>query len=326
MRAASLAVLVLLAVVGAWLLIANAARAPDWDAGGNPGLQLVARIDSSGDILRSGTVMPLRVRVVDQYFQPVMGATVRMTTDGGTVSPAEATTDVNGFARFTFTAVVTDAVEFHVKADASLGTAIHGRAQFSVVAIPVVAERPILSRPETVSAGIGAAILAALVGGTEFGKYGLSNLVFFPLYSRMKKEEVLDHFVRGQIYGYIAAHPGEHYNSLKDALKVTNGTLAHHLRTLEIQGFIKADRDGIFKRFYPVEMQIPRDRGIRLSDLQHNILGLIRSDGGPTQQDIAGELRVSQQTVSYNLRHLSREGLVRMEKDGRAKRYFPMDT
>jgi len=29
--------------------------------------------------------------------------------------------------------------------------------------------------------------------------------------------------------------------------------------------------------------------------------------------------------VSYNLRHLNREGLVRMEKEGRMKRYFSVD-
>ncbi|HEV8594995.1 MAG TPA: helix-turn-helix domain-containing protein, partial [Thermoplasmata archaeon] len=85
-------------------------------------------------------------------------------------------------------------------------------------------------------------------------------------------------------------------------------------------------RDGIYKRFYPVEMSIPRDKGIRLSDLQEHMLVLIQNDGGPTQQDIADRLCVSQQTVSYNLRHLSREGLIRMEKLGRTKRYFPTET
>jgi len=177
-----------------------------------------------------------------------------------------------------------------------------------------------------VSAGIGVAAVLAALATTEFGKYGLFSVVIFPLYSRLRKEEVLDHFVRGQIYGYIMSHPGDHYNSLKDALKVTNGTLAHHLRTLEMQGFIKADRDGVYKRFYPVEMQIPREKGIRLSDLQHHILSMIRTDGGPTQGEIAGRLGVSQQTVSYNLRHLSREGLIRFEKAGRSTHYFPGDT
>ncbi|MEK6852215.1 MAG: MarR family transcriptional regulator, partial [Candidatus Thermoplasmatota archaeon] len=243
-----------------------------------------------------------------------------------TIAPSSAMTDANGLARFTFTAHVAEVREFTVHFATDLSNAIQDRGEFLVVALPP-APRPILTRPETVGAGVGlAALLAAVLASTEFGKYGLWSFLFFPLYTRLRREEVLDHFVRGQIYGYIMSHPGEHYNFLKEALKVTNGTLAHHLRTLEMQGFVKADRDGIYKRFYPVEMQIPRDKGIRLSDLQHHILTLVRDDGGPTQQEIADRLEVSQQTISYNLRALGREGLVRMERVGRAKRYFASET
>jgi len=307
------------------------AEVPGLEGGGEDRLQLLASVASSGDIVQSGNTAVLRVRVLDQFGAPVEGATVSGVANAGLLTPREATTDGDGFARFTYQMTTAEAVEVSVHFDVSKGNAFVDEAEYALVVIPTPPQRPILTRPETaVGAGIGAAVLAALVG-TEFGKYGLSNLILFPLYSRLKKEEVLDHFVRGQIYGYIMSHPGEHYNSLKDALKVTNGTLAHHLRTLEMQGFIKADRDGVFKRFYPVEVQIPRHRGIRLSDLQHHMLTMIRSDGGPTQQDIAVRLGVSQQTVSYNLRHLNREGLVRMEKEGRMKRYFtadlpPMDT
>lgn len=326
MRTGRLLVLVLFAASTAMALssFSAAADAPGLEGGGEDRVQLLASVDSSGEIVRSGNAAILRVRVLDQFGAAVEGATVTAASAAGSVTPREETTDANGFARFTFRIATTEAVEVSIRFYVTKGDAFVDEATYAIVAIPP-APRPILTRPETaVSAGIGAAILAA-IATTEFGKYGLSNLVLFPLYTRLRKEEVLDHFVRGQIYGYIMSHPGEHYNSLKDVLKVTNGTLAHHLRTLEMQGFIKADRDGVFKRFYPSEVQIPRNKGIRLSDLQIHMLTLIRSDGGPSQQEIADQLGVSQQTVSYNLRHLNREGLVRMEKEGRMKRYFSVD-
>jgi DNA-binding MarR family transcriptional regulator len=180
----------------------------------------------------------------------------------------------------------------------------------------------ILPQREAVSVGLGA-ILAAAVLSTEIGRYGAFKAIVFPLYSRLKKEEVLDHFVRGQIYGYIVSHPGQHYNSMRQDMKVTNGTLSHHLRTLEMMGFIKSYREGVFKRFYPIEVSVPQDRGVKLSDLQIQILEMVRSGSGPTQTDIAGRLDVTQQTVSYNIRTLSREGAIRMEKDGRNTRYYP---
>ena len=326
MRTGLLAVLILSVGVAAIMLGTQSAVADaNLEGGGNPRTQLVASVEFPGDILQSGGSLPLRVRVVDQHGVPIAGATITVTADLGTVAPPSGLTDTNGLAKFTYVARVSAAQEVIILVDVAQTGAIPDQERLLIVVIPAPVERPILSRPETaVGAGIGAALLAALAS-TEFGRYGLSSVIVFPLYSRLKKEEVLDHFVRGQIYGYIMSHPGEHYNSLKDALKVTNGTLAHHLRTLEMQGFVKSDRDGIFKRFYPIEMQVPRNKGIRLSDLQHHMLGLIRADGGPTQHEIAVRMGVSQQTVSYNLRHLSREGLVRMEKDGRMKRYFPPD-
>ncbi|MCK4455565.1 MAG: winged helix-turn-helix transcriptional regulator, partial [Thermoplasmata archaeon] len=44
------------------------------------------------------------------------------------------------------------------------------------------------------------------------------------------------------------------------------------------------------------------------------------------QSDICKELGVSQQCVSYNLRNLSREGVLRFERDGRLKRYYMVDN
>ena len=326
MRPALPAFLALLGLAAAITLAASPAQAADLEGGGQDQLQLVATIEASADVVRTGSSLPLRVRIVDQHGLPVAGAEVLVEVEGATITPAVAMTDANGLARFTFTPDVTEVREFTIRFRTNMPDVIQDRGEIVVVALPP-APRPILTRPETVGAGVGvAALLAAALASTEFGKYGLWSVLFFPMYTRLRREEVLDHFVRGQIYGYIMSHPGEHYNSLKDALKVTNGTLAHHLRTLEVQGFIKSARDGVFKRFYPLEMQIPRDRGIRLSDLQHHILTLIRNEGGPTQQEIARRLGVSQQTVSYNIRALGREGLVRMEKFGRAKRYFASET
>jgi DNA-binding transcriptional ArsR family regulator len=107
-----------------------------------------------------------------------------------------------------------------------------------------------------------AAFASLAAASTESAGFSLFNIFAFPLYSRIKKEEVLDHFVRGQIYGFIVSNPGEHYNSIRERLKVTNGTLSYHLRTLEVQGFIKSRKESIYRRFYPVEMKFPRDKGV----------------------------------------------------------------
>ncbi|UCD93147.1 MAG: transcriptional regulator [Methanobacteriota archaeon] len=199
---------------------------------------------------------------------------------------------------------------------------------WSQIVVKVVGE-PASETPVLLYFQIGAVIAAFVslgIASTETFGYSLFNIFAFPLYSRIKKEEVLDHFVRGQIYGFIVSNPGEHYNAIREKLKVTNGTLSHHLRTLEIQGFIKSRKESIYRRFYPIEMKYPRDRGVKLSDLQITILGLMKRKTAPTQKDIIRTLGISQQVASYNLRILTRKGIVQMRKDGRKRKYYLADA
>lgn len=45
--------------------------------------------------------------------------------------------------------------------------------------------------------------------------------------------ELLNYETRDMIRGYVIANPGNHFNSIKAALKLRNNTLAHHLGILE---------------------------------------------------------------------------------------------
>ncbi len=328
MRAARLALIGILAFAATVLALAAAVQAtgndsPGMDAGMDPQTVLLVDIRSDFTVMESTTTLPMRVVVVDQHGVPVEGAWVALTTSGATAKPAAGATDADGMFRFLLTAD-----DASVATDASVGAlvtysgAADGADRFRLTVTPGGPQVQLLPPHEAVSVGLGAVVAAAVLG-TEIGRYGAFKALVFPLYSRLKKEEVLDHFVRGQIYGYIVSHPGQHYNLLRQDLRVTNGTLAHHLRTLEMMGFIKSARDGVFKRFYPVEVSIPQSKGVKLSDLQMSILDLVRGGGGPSQAEIAARLDVTQQTVSYNLRTLSREGAIRMEKDGRNIRYYP---
>src|SRR3990170_1827020 len=327
MRVPRLALLGLLLVAGAALALSAVAR-----AGGPPGLdagmdgQTVVLVDVRSDftVMEAGSTLPMRVVVVDQHGVPVEGTQVLLAGAGVRLEPRAGATNHDGVFRFSLTAQATSSTrKTSVSAAVTKDGAAPGSDVIDLTVAAPAADAPILPRQEAVSVGFGAMIAAAVLS-TEFGRYGLFKALVFPLYSRLKKEEVLDHFVRGQIYGYIVSHPGQHYNLLRQDLKVTNGTLSHHLRTLEMMGFIKSYRDGVFKRFYPIEMSVPQEKGVRLSDLQLGILALVRRSDGPTQAEIASRLDVTQQTVSYNIRTLSREGAIRMEKDGRNTRYYPL--
>jgi DNA-binding MarR family transcriptional regulator len=174
-------------------------------------------------------------------------------------------------------------------------------------------------------AGVILAVIVAsagFVGGTEIGKFKFFSLILVPLYSKLHHDDVLDHFVRGQIYGYIKANPGEHYNAIKKSLELKNGTLSHHLKILEKEEYIYSKRDKFFSRFYPKGMKITLNDAAQLNKIQKIIVNKIRKQPGLTQNEIIAILGSSQQVVSYNLTKLTRDNVLSIKKDGREKRYY----
>src|SRR6185295_1479304 len=142
--------------------------------------------------------------------------------------------------------------------------------------------------------------------------------VFLPLYVKLKPEEVLDQYLRGQIHGYIIANPGEHYNAIKDQLGVTNGALAYHLRVLERAELIRPVRDGMYKRFYPVGVKIPKRK--RLSPFQAAIVRVVRSTPDVSQKGLAEILGVSNQVVNYNVKQLEDANIIKVDRTARASK------
>jgi DNA-binding MarR family transcriptional regulator len=177
-----------------------------------------------------------------------------------------------------------------------------------------------------VSASFGLLAFGLLVF-TESGKYKLLLMftLLLPLYTRIQKEDVLDQFVRGQIYGFIKTNPGVHYNQILRKVGVKNGTLSYHLGVLEKTELIQSRREGLkYRAFYPTGMNFPKAERFRLTDLQIRIIGSIRSQPGMTQKEIARLLGQKPQTINYNIKVLGQAGLISVVKAGRKTRCFPV--
>ncbi|UCF08423.1 MAG: winged helix-turn-helix transcriptional regulator, partial [Thermoplasmata archaeon] len=158
--------------------------------------------------------------------------------------------------------------------------------------------------------------IGCLLGSTEVGKLALLSLIL-PLYTRLKKEEVLDNEIRGMIRGYIIANPGDNYNSIKRALGVNNGALAYHLKVLERAKLIRSRQDGMFRRFYPSGMRIPRENGGEISEIQRILLSKIGESPGISQKEIANLLKLSKGVINYHVKVLLNKKMIRLEKKGR---------
>jgi DNA-binding transcriptional ArsR family regulator len=174
-------------------------------------------------------------------------------------------------------------------------------------------------------AGIVIAIILStsfFVSGTEVGRFKFFTLFLVPLYTKLHRDEVLDHFTRGQIYGYIKANPGENYNTIKESLELTNGTLSHHLKILETEDYIYSKRDGFYTRFYPKGLKLSILDASQLNKLQKIIFSKVQETPGISQHEIVSTLGASQQVISYNLTKLVRDEILTIDKRGREKIYF----
>ncbi len=151
---------------------------------------------------------------------------------------------------------------------------------------------------------------------------GLAAALFL-FYSRLTARP-LEQNTRRLIYDHIERHPGIHYRRISDDLGIRNGNLTYHLGVLERQDKVKVRKDGIYTRYFPYDQNIdPRD--IYLTGSQEGIVKVIIEAPGITSKDISSRLGLSPQTVSYNLKVLYNEGVIRLVREGRTKRCYLVD-
>ncbi len=147
--------------------------------------------------------------------------------------------------------------------------------------------------------------------------------VFYWLYTKLRRDEVLDNFTRGEIYGFIRLNPGESYSDIKRSLGLATGPLTYHLAVLERMGLIRSVPDRARKLFYPTDAPVPRNGG-DLRALQTRILRILKEDPGIVVNDLAALIGVSRHVALYHLRKLVGADQVRLERKMARLRAYPL--
>jgi predicted transcriptional regulator len=179
---------------------------------------------------------------------------------------------------------------------------------------PSSADRGSIGPEHMVIASMVVVVSLGIALATEVGRTSIL-LTLLPMYTRLRTKDILDHFTRGKVYGYVIANPGDHLSSIRSSLQISNGTTVYHLRVLERECLLKSRRDGIYKRFYPYEMRVPSDP-TGLKESQKMILRTIKGAPGISQRDIASHLGISSSSVSYHMGDLIEEGMVIRQRRG----------
>src|SRR5437870_4849075 len=221
--------LVALGVLGLALILSAPPAASDGSGleGGNGQFQVYVIVRSSFDLAESGHPIPMEVIVTEVHGLPQANVPVFLSASVGTVSPDRVVTDGRGHASFAFFADVKEDTLVRITAQTGLDGAAQGIDAFSVRVVRMPPP-PIYAQAGIVSLGVLGG-LAAILSWTEPGRHAIFGALF-PLYTRLKKEEVLDHFVRGQVFGVIKTEAVTVLREIVDELGRLYGMMWYYRR------------------------------------------------------------------------------------------------
>jgi parallel beta-helix repeat protein len=297
-------------------------------------------LDDTSELL---IVILLSIMVVDEKNDPVEGAAVFiMDTNDNIVSVH--VTDANGMVRsinlvvtLQDAATITSYLPYRIVVEKeSFETVIldMNSSRDNTIGISLKDETVIVKTsspgfPWAMVLMVGFIGTLAVFGASTFLmevlKFGLLSL-FIPLFTRLKRKEILNQPIRERIYGYILGNPGANYGLIKHELSLPNGQLVYHLRQLTVAHLIYSRKDGIKKRFFPVEFPKPKGPIHYLTETQKNILKVVKKVSGISQKDIAKSVGITRQVAYYHLSKLEKKGLIKIEAQGTERRYYAIEN
>lgn len=194
---------------------------------------------------------------------------------------------------------------------------------------PTPAQPPAESETSSTSviAASGAAFAAAAVLAYYWPRVSwVAAAGAMSLYSRIEKDEMLEHEVREQLYELVKEDPGIHAHALSEAADVGWGTTVYHLRRLEKNDFVKSEKKGRYRRFFPAAGYMEQEREV-LSVLQNettkDVAELVLEQPGLNQSAVCDELDISPSLANWHLSELIDAELVERERRGRTVHYTP---
>lgn len=145
----------------------------------------------------------------------------------------------------------------------------------------------------------------------------------------MSIEPLLDLEVRKKIFEHISLNPGVHFRELQRALNLAIGALDYHLKFMEKNEIIVSKEEGHYKRYYPRNRFDPSSKSILSflrQEIPRGIILFLIENKRCSHSKILSNFDISGATLSYHLKRMQAEGLVKAEKKGREMEYELVDV
>jgi predicted transcriptional regulator len=152
--------------------------------------------------------------------------------------------------------------------------------------------------------------------------------LFVGLYSKLRRENILDHTLRDQLVTLIEQNPGISQPLMQSQTRAGWSTLTYHLSILSSKSIVTSLRDGRHRRYFRTGAM---DHGLLAGQAKlgnagtRRVFDVIRSQPGIDRATLTRLMGLAKSSVSWHLDRLKEGSLVRTEPRGRRIAYFAAD-
>jgi len=139
-----------------------------------------------------------------------------------------------------------------------------------------------------------------------------------------KNADALDLESRRKIYDLVSQFAGSHLREIQRTSGMSFGMVSYHLSYLQRYRLIREERDGNYKRYFPITTSVLDEKLLSLLRQRsvRNILLFIVAHEGCSHQDIVSSVHLSPATITWHLKKLIDNNIIRSERQGRYNAYF----
>lgn len=132
---------------------------------------------------------------------------------------------------------------------------------------------------------------------------------------------------REKILSYVSENPGCSESNVLSELEMKRGTFRYHADKLQLSNLLIALKQGRFINYFSKGNSNENDLQAAGSNMQGDtrkcVLETICDEPGVTGKELSEKIGVDKSTIHWHITRLKDENMIRDEKDGRFRKYYP---
>ncbi len=144
-----------------------------------------------------------------------------------------------------------------------------------------------------------------------------------PEFLEEREKKILEVDSRKKIYSVVKEFAGSHFREIERKSGLSTGSVKHHLDYLEKNGLVAHEKEGNNLRYFPREFHSGNKKvmGLLRQESMRKIMLFLLTHNQPNHEEIVDYVGLSPSTVSWHLKKLEEEQVIKSTKAGRKTFY-----